>query len=272
MKLHFANLDEKPAKCQHVRARSRENLRNFLQILHHVGGEVNYDRDLLIREFETYSGSSKSAGEETYTLLKKFGFINNDGSVTDFGEFTGYVIKSKRNDLLDDIIIQHMRGMPTIAYTIDILRSASEPLRSVDIHDRMVKISDTSSSSKESSVKNALNLINDFDLLTRVESEENQRWDLINRDQAVPESVPYGVYLLGQTQKTLEAPYLRKRLPKLVNCSEDGTEQLLRQSRDRYPLFTYRTIGDSTRTNPFGGVFDIQIGDIQPNDLNDLLL
>lgn len=272
MELHFANLDETPAKCQHVRARSRDNIRKYLQILYHVGDQVNYDRNRLIEEFEEFSGASSSAGEETHALLKKFGFISTDNTPTDCGEFAGYIINAKRNDLLDDILIQHMRGMPTMAYTIDILRSASDPLNAEEIHDRMVKISDTSSTSKETSIKNAINLLDDFHLLTKIESDKGHRWQLITREQAVPEAIPYGLYLLGQKQKTLDAPYLHGRLPRLVNCSEEGTEQLLRQTKDRYSLFTYSTIGDSARTNPFGGVFDIQIGDVQPNDLNNILL
>ena len=272
MELYFANIDETPAKCQHVRARSRDNLRKFLYVLYHVGEKVNYDRGRLIEEFEQFAGASTSAGEETNALLKKFGFMKPDNSPTDSGEFAGYVIKAKRNDLLDDIIVQHMRAMPTIAYTMDILRSASQPLTAGEIHNRMVKISDTESTSKENSIKNALNILDDFHLLTIAESDTEQRWELIIRDQAVPEAIPYGIYLLGQNQQTLEAPYLHERLPKLVNCSVEGTEQLVRQTRDRYSFFTYRTIGDSARTNPFGGVFDIQIGDIGPNDLQDILL
>ncbi|SFR58272.1 hypothetical protein [Halogeometricum limi] len=272
MELYFANIDNTPAKCQHVRARSRDNLRKFLHIIYHVGEKVDYDRDRLIEEFEKYAGASTSAGEETNALLKKFGFLGSDNSPTDSGEFAGYVIKAKRSDLLDDILIQHMRGMPTIAYTLDILRSASQSLSAEEIHERMITISDTSSTSKENSVRNALHLIDDFKLLNVDQPGDEKKWKLITRDQAVPESIPYGVYLLGQNHQTLEAPYLRQRLPRLVNCSDEGTEQLLRQTRDRYSLFTYGTMGDSARTNPFGGVFDIQVGNIGPNDLQDTLL
>jgi hypothetical protein len=136
----------------------------------------------------------------------------------------------------------------------------------------MIPISDTSSTFKENSVQNALNLISEFEVLTKDDSEGTTYWSVDLREQTVLEAVPYGMYLLGRSGATLDAPVLRERLPRLIHCSEEGTERLIAIVRKRYSLFSYGTTGDSVRMDPFGGVFDVIANDIKPDDLTKSLL
>jgi len=267
VKLHFANITEE-AKCQHVRARSKDNLRQYLEVVHHVGADVGYDRGSLMERFQQYAGESKSAAEETHSLLKKLDLLQADGSPTDAGRFAGMVAAENRMGLLQDIFIQHMRGMPTIAYTIDILRRRGTILTPDEIYADIVEISTIDSSAETNSVRNALNLLADFD----VAAESDQGFEYLSRDQTVLESVVYGVYLLGYDGETVEARVLRERLPRLIHCTETSSEELFSRARKQYALFSYRTQGDHSRSKPYGGVFDVQVSDVGPNDLYDALV
>lgn len=136
----------------------------------------------------------------------------------------------------------------------------------------MLPISDARSTSKENSVQNALNLISEFEILTKDDAGETTRWSTNVREQTVIEAVPYGMYLLGRSEATLDAPVLRERLPKLIHCTEEGTERLIAIVRKRYSLFSYGTTGDRIRMDPFGGVFDVLTNNIEPDDLTKSLL
>lgn len=267
VKLHFANITEE-AKCQHVRARSKDNLRQYLEVVHHVGDDVGYDRQALMKRFQQYAGESKSAAEETHSLLKKLALLKSDGKPADAGIFAGHVASENRMGLLEDIFIQHMRAMPTIAYTIDILRRRGTVLTPEEIFSDMVSMSTIDSSAEANSVRNALNLLLDFGVV----SESKDGFAYRVRDQTVLESVIYGIYLLGRDRETVEARMLRDRLPRLVHCTDESCEQLFTQARKQYSLFTYRTRGDSSRSTPYGGVFDVQVIDVGPTDLYDALL
>lgn len=267
VELHFANITEE-AKCQHVRARSKDNLRQYLEVVHHVGEDVSYDRASLMEQFQQYAGESKSSAEETHSLLKKLDLLDRDGSPTDAGRFAGMVASENRMGLLQDIFIQHIRAMPTIAYTIDILRRRGGIFTPDDIYADMVEISTIDSSAEANSVRNALNLLVDFDVV----AESEQGFEYLPRDQTILESVVYGVYLLGYELETVEARMLRERLPRLIHCTEASCEQLFSRARKQYALFAYRTQGDHSRSTPYGGVFDVQVSDVGPNDLYDALV
>ncbi|WP_436903557.1 hypothetical protein [Halovenus halobia] len=265
--LHFAGITES-AKSQHVRARSRENLRQYIEVVHHTGEEVNYDRDAMLDRFQSYAGETRESAKETNAFIKKLGFLDRKNKPTTAGKFAGEVAAQSRIDLLRDIFIQHFRAMPTIAYTLDIMLDFGGVLTSEEIHSEMVKIATTDSSSQSNSVRNALNLLEEFTAVKKVDNG----YEYIQRTQPTLEAVPYGIFLLGMDKTTIDAPVLRERLPRLVHCEAESCERLMKKAQKRYNLFTYRTTGDTSRTTPFGGVFEVQVGDGLFNSLRDNLL
>jgi len=254
--LHFAGITES-AKSQHVRARSRENLRQYIEVVHHTGESVNYDRDAMLDRFQSYAGETRESAKETNAFVKKLGFLDRNNKPTTAGEFAGEVAAQSRMDLLRDMFIQHFRAMPTIAYTLDIMLNFNEVLTSEEIHDEMVKIATTDSSSQGNSVRNALNILEEFGVVNKFDDGHK----CIRRTQPTLEAISYGIFLLGVDRATVDAPVLRERLPRLVHCEPESCEKLLKKVRKRYNLFTYRTTGDTSRTTPFGGIFEVQVGD-----------
>jgi|GEM_PF-3612653 len=254
--LHFAGVTES-AKSQHVRARSRENLRQYIEVVHHTGESVNYNRDAMLDQFQSYAGETRESAKETNAFIKKLGFLDRDNKPTITGKFAGEVAAQSRMDLLRDMFIQHFRAMPTIAYALDILLDFNEILTPEEIHDEMVKIATTESSSQANSVRNALNLLEEFGVVNKLDDG----YECIRRTQTTLESIPYGICLLGLDRPTVDASVLRERLPRLVHCESKSCENLMKKARKRYSLFTYRTTGDTSRTTPFGGVFEVQVGD-----------
>lgn len=265
--LHFAGVTES-AKSQHVRARSRENLRQYIEVVHHTGESVNYDRDQMLDQFQSYAGETRESAKETNAFVKKLGFLARDNKPTIAGKFAGEVAAQSRMDLLRDIFIQHFRAMPTIAYTLDIMLDFNEVLTPEEIHNEMVKIATTDSSSQANSVRNALNLLEEFGVVNKLDGG----YECIRRTQTTLEAIPYGIFLLGLDRTTVDASVLRERLPRLVHCESESCEKLMKKARKRYSLFTYRTTGDTSRTTPFGGVFEVQIGDGLSSALRNNLL
>lgn len=265
--LHFAGVTES-VKSQHVRARSRENLRQYIEVVHHTGKSVNYDRDEMLDQFQSYAGETRESAKETNSFVKKLGFLDKNNKPTTAGEFTGKVVAQSRIDLLSDIFIQHFRAMPTIAYTIDILLDFNEILTTEEIYDEIVKISTTDSSSQPNSVRNSLNLLEEFGIINK----KNDGYECVRRTQPTLEAIPYGTFLLGMNRPIVDASILRERLPRLVHCESDSCAKLMKKVKKRYNLFTYRTTGDTSRTTPFGGVFEVQVGDGQSPALRNSLL
>lgn len=265
--LHFAGVTE-AAKSQHVRARSRENLRQYIEVVHHTGENVNYDRDEMLDQFQSYAGETRESAKETNAFIKKLGFLNSNNKPTTTGKFTGEVAAHSRIDLLRDIFIQHFRAMPTIAYTIDIMLDFNEILSSEEIHNEIITFSTTDSSSQANSVRNALNLLEECGIVNKTDDG----YECIRRTQPTLEAIPYGIFLIGSNRPTVDASVLREILPRLVHCEPGSCEKLIKKARRRYGLFTYRTTGDTSRTTPFGGVFEVQVGDGLSTSLRNNLL
>lgn len=265
--LHFAGVTES-AKSQHVRARSRENLRQYIEVVYHTGESVSYDRDAMLDQFQSYAGETRESAKETNAFVKKLGFLNKSNKPTVAGKFAGEVAAQSRIDLLRDVFIQHFRAMPTIAYTLDIMLDFDDALTPEDIHNQVVKEATTDSSSQANSIRNALNLLQEFGIV----NELDEGYECIRRTHTTLEAIPYGIFLLGVDRSTVDASVLRERLPRLVHCESKDCEKLMKKARKRYGLFNYRTTGDRSRTRPFGGFFEIQVGDRESTELGNTLL
>lgn len=267
--LYFTE-DGEPAKTQHVRARSWDNLRQYLLTVYKTGEDVGYDREAMCDRFQSFAGESHTAAEETHSLLKKFGFLNDNNELTVEGEFVGMAISKNRLDIVTEVFTQHFRAMPTLAYTIDIVRSIKRPLSASKIDELMSRYNTSDSSQQANSIQNALNLLEALGVI-KFNQEGNAQSHL--RKQTAIEAATYGLYLLLQEENPLQADTIRSKLPRLTHLTQDGCERLVSAARQDFGLLNFRTTGDPKRASPFGGVFEVyRNDDIMSYQLqNDLL-
>lgn len=253
VKLYFTE-DREPAKTQHVRARSWDNLRQYLLTAYKTGENVDYDRDAMFDLFQSFAGESRTAAEETHSLLKKFAFLNDDNELTVEGEFVGMAISQNRLDIATEVFIQHFRAMPTLAYTIDIVRSIERPLSAAKIDELMSRYNTSDSSQQANSIQNALNLLEELGV---IEFEEGGNAQSRLRERTAIEAATYGLYLLLHEENPLQADTIRSKLPRLTHLTQDGCERLVNAARQDFGLLNFRTTGDPKRASPFGGVFEV---------------
>lgn len=264
--LHFKSSGHSP-KCIHVYARSKSDLQTYLQYLYRRGERHQYELNQIKDGYSDFMGTSRTVPKEVNSILKNLAVLDSSNKPNKHGELLAKAIDTGRPDLFEDGIIQHMRAFPTIAYIIDILRQ-EEIVAVEELTEKLRQASSVDSTFEQNSVRNCLNLLADFDVVEL----ENSQANIISRNQTTIEAVAHALVLLTKNNASINSSTLRDKLPVLLHCSQEGAEEMFRRARSRYSMFTYRTLGDSSRMQPYGGVFEVEVGDVTPKDLQSTLL
>jgi hypothetical protein len=186
---------------------------------------------------------------------------------TDWGKVITEALNKRRTALFDDLIIQHMRFFPTMAYTMDIVLDSDEGISVEDVNSQLQQESAADSSFQKNSIQNCLNLISNFGIINFEEGTASP----LTRSAVATEAIPYAIQLLAGEDSQITSEILREKLPLLLYCQEEDAEDLFEEARRRHPIYNYNTRGDRARLQPYGSVFEIELSDTSPQYLLSLL-
>lgn len=265
--LHFLNSTDR-AKCKHVYARSRRDIKSYLQFVSRSAEDHGYQVKAVQNAYANTMAVSKDVGKEVNETLQNMGLVESGSTeLTPGGEFAVAALESHRTDIFDDIMVQHMRVFPTMAYIIDIVVNAEVGIDVEKIEPKLRQSAAAESSFEENSIRNCLNLISEFDII----EFESGTAKSVPRSQVALEAIPYAILLLADESGQVIATTLHDRLPQLLHCSHENAEELFTRARSEYSIYTHHTRGDRDRLMPFGNVFEIDTKGKSPKDLISLL-
>lgn len=260
--LHFAGGTDS-AQCQHVQARSREDLTGYFAYTLKRGDSHGYNLDSIRSGYAGWSGKSRNAVDEASQLLKNFELIGSDNQLTDWAGIIGTAYSAGRTNTVQELFKQHFRYFPTLAYSLDVLWQAESPIDHEEVYDRVMQYGASDSTIRANSIRNGLNLLEDFNAVANTENG----WEIDRTDRPVIGSVAYGLLLMGRSQGVIDSEILRGRLPRLLNSKTNGTERVLHEFRRSTQPFQIRTTGDRNRATPFAGIYEIDVRETEPSDV-----
>lgn len=260
--VHFAGVTD-TAQCQHVQARSRSDLTGYFGYTVKRGESHGYNLEDIRSGYADWAGASKSAAKEASMLLKNFNVITDSAELSPEAEIIAEVYEDGRTSTVQELFKQHFRCYPTLAYTLDVLWNTNEPLDHEEVYSRVMQYGTTESTIRDNSIRNGLNLLTDFDAVKQGDSG----WSLLQTDQPTVELTAYGIYILGHNEEVLGSQMLREQLPRLLLCDPAETEKVLRKIRTKTTPFELRTTGDSSRTTPYGGIYEIDLRNVSATEL-----
>lgn len=261
-RLHFAG-DTGSANCKHIQARDRSDLMGYFAYTIKRGESHGYDLEQLRSGFADWSGKPFNAAKEASMLLKNFNLINRSNELTAEAKVVATAYNDGRNSVVRELFQQHFRCFPTLAYLLDVLLWADQPLLHEEAYDRVMQYGSAESSIRENSIRNGLNLLAD---LNAVENT-NERWIANRVSQPTIESTVYSLLLLRHDHEVIGSDVLRDRLPRLLLSDEEEIERVLHNIRERTTPFTIRTRGDRNRTVPYAGIFEIDMRETSPEQV-----